>query len=112
LTRLSGDEFTSEAGFIGMSAQWWTSDRLTLEGGMGVGYLQTGERKGKRGWFSEDGLWQNTEEFKAGFAMQLGAGFSLFQGESHSLRAGLEYTPIFTEHSHHIFGVVLGYQHF
>ena len=104
LTRGPGDDFSSEGGFAGISGQWWINDRATLEGGMGLGYIRTGETR------TRDESFENVADFDGGFALLLAAGYSLFHGTKHSLRAGLEYTPIFVEGSHHILSFVIGYQ--
>lgn len=81
------------SGVVGTTVQYWASDGLTLEGGLGLGY------------------WRTADEFDRGLGLILGIGAVVFKKGTHNLVVGAEYAPAFTESATvHNFGITFGYQ--
>lgn len=103
LARLSGTsasydtafgEISQTSGVFGPSVQYWTSDKVYVEGGVGFGY-----------WNIEDGN-------DRGLGLILGAGYTVWNRGKHNLQVGVEYAPVFTDTKVHNFGFTFGYQLF
>lgn len=83
------------SGVLAPTLQYWANDRVSLEGGVGMGF------------------WNAEGESSTGVGLILGVGFTLFNRGKHNLQLGLEYAPAFTEPgSVHNFGITFGYQLF
>ena len=82
------------SGVIGPTLQYWATDKVSVEGGGGVGY------------------WSVEDESDRGFGLILGVGYSVWNRGKHNLQVGLEYAPVFTEGTVHNFGFTIGYQLF
>ena len=83
------------SGVGAVAVQYWPSERVNLEGGLGFGF------------------WDIEETGEAGFGIMLGVGFPIFtsQGGGHSLQFGLEYAGAFTDPEPiHNFGLTFGWQ--
>lgn len=82
------------SGVIGSTLQYWATDKVSLEGGAGLG------------------MWSVEDESDRGFGLILGVGYTVWNRGKHSLQVGLEYAPVFTEGTVHNFGFTIGYQLF
>jgi hypothetical protein len=82
------------SGVFGGSLQYWTSDKVYVEGGVGVG------------------LWSVEDESERGLGLILGAGYTIWNRGRHNLQVGVEYAPVFTDSKIHNFGFTVGYQMF
>ena len=103
LGRLSGTNVSYEtpfgdvgqvSGVVGATLQYWTSDKVYLEGGAGVGF------------------WSVEDESDRGLGLILGAGYTIWNRGKHNLQVGVEYAPVFTDGKIHNFGFTIGYQLF
>lgn len=84
---------TQSSGFAGPALQYWTSDRLALEAGLGLGF------------------WDVEGTNDSGLGALLGATYVFWTNGGHSLSVGAEYAPAFTDpDTVHNFGVVFGWQ--
>ena len=82
------------SGVFGGSLQYWTSDKMYVEGGVGVGF------------------WSVEEESEKGLGLILGAGYTVWNRGKHNVQVGVEYAPVFTDSKIHNFGFTIGYQMF
>ena len=83
------------SGVFAPTLQYWASDKVNLEGGVGAG------------------VWNADDESEVGVGLILGVGFTLWNRGKHNLQLGLEYAPAFTEPGAvHNFGITFGYQLF
>lgn len=82
------------SGVVGGTLQYWTSDKVYLEGGAGLGF------------------WSVEDESDQGFGLILGAGYTIWNRGKHNLQVGVEYAPVFTDGKIHNFGFTIGYQLF
>ena len=83
------------SGVFAPTLQYWASDKVYLEGGVGAGV-----------WVAED-------ESNSGLGLILGAGFTVWNRGKHNLQLGFEYAPAFTDPGTvHNFGITFGYQLF
>ncbi len=82
------------SGVIGSTLQYWATDKVSLEGGAGLG------------------LWSVEDESDRGFGLILGVGYTVWNRGKHNLQVGLEYAPVFTDGTVHNFGFTIGYQLF
>ena len=87
-------DFRQVSGVVGATLQYWTSDKVYLEGGAGVG------------------VWSADDESDKGFGLILGAGYTVWNRGKHNLQVGVEYAPAFTDGAVHNFGITFGYQLF
>ena len=88
-------DFKQVSGVLAPTLQYWASDKVNLEGGVGVG------------------VWNAEGESDRGLGLILGVGFTVFNRGKHNLQLGLEYAPAFTEPGTvHNFGITFGYQLF
>ena len=102
LGRFSGTSATFDAsggarqmsGVWGGTVQFWMNNWASVEFGGGYGR-----------WSDE---FNDSED---GFGLITAFHASVFQRGSHHIRAGVEYTPVFTEVNVHNLGVVVGYQY-
>ena len=86
-------ELDQLSGVVGTTVQYWATDRLTIEGGGGVGF------------------WRTEDENERGFGLILGVGAVVFKKGTHNLVVGAEYAPGFTDSGTvHNFGITFGYQ--
>lgn len=87
-------DFGQVSGVGGGSLQYWLSDRVSVETGVGLG------------------LWQTTDDdSESGVGLILGASTIVFQRGHHILQLGVEYAPAFTESGTvHNLGFTFGYQ--
>jgi hypothetical protein len=76
--------------------QYWATDRLTMEFGLGFGIVDS-----ESAWDAERGM-----------GMLVGAAYSVLLREKHSLQVGVEYTPVFRDRSDtvHSIGFNVGFQ--
>ncbi len=87
--------YRSVAGIGGVSLQYWVNDRLSIEGGPGVGFRST----------------EIDDEIVQGLGLFFGAGYAFFNKGKSNLHIGLEYAPAFLDDGTvHNLGVTLGYQ--
>lgn len=85
-------EVVSGAG--GVSVQYWPSDFVNLEGGVGFGFANSDPGTDERG-----------------FGLILGAGFSFFHRAKNSLQVGVEYAPVFLDGGNvHNVSIAFGWQ--
>jgi hypothetical protein len=85
--------FNQTSGFGGPVLQYWVTDKVNLEGGVGAGF-----------WTIED-------ENDAGLGIMLGAGFVFFNSGRHNLQVGLEYAGAFVDpETIHNVGINFGWQ--
>lgn len=82
------------SGVVGPVAQYWTSDKVYVQGGVGIGW------------------WKVEDESEQGLGLILGAGFTVWNRGKHNLQVGVEYLPVFTDSKIHNFGITFGYQLF
>jgi Outer membrane protein beta-barrel domain len=82
------------SGVVGPSLQYWTSDKVYVEGGVGIG------------------IWNVEDESDQGLGLILGAGFTVWNRGKHNLQVGFEYAPVFTDAKIHNIGITFGYQLF
>ena len=82
------------SGVVAPVVQYWTSDKVYVQGGAGLGY------------------WNVEGESDKGLGLILGAGFTVWNNGKHNLQVGVEYVPVFTDSKIHNFGVTFGYQLF
>jgi hypothetical protein len=83
------------SGVFAPTLQYWASDKVYLEGGVGAGV-----------WVAED-------ESNSGLGLILGAGFTVWNRGKHNLQLGFEYAPAFTDPGTvHNVGITFGYQLF
>ena len=82
------------SGVIGPTLQYWTSDKLSLEGGAGIG------------------VWSVDGESERGLGLILGVGYTVWNRGKHNLQLGVEYAPVLTDSAVHNFGITFGYQLF
>jgi len=103
LGRLSGTNASYEtpfgdvgqvSGVLGGTVQYWTSDKVYVEGGAGLGF------------------WSVEDESDRGLGLILGAGYTIWNSGKHNLQVGVEYAPVFTDSKIHNFGFTIGYQLF
>ena len=87
-------DFGQVSGVLGGTLQYWTSDKLYVEGGAGMG------------------LWNADGDSERGLGLILGAGYTVWNRGKHNLQVGVEYAPVFTENAVHNFGITFGYQLF
>jgi len=86
--------FSQVSGFAGPAVQHWVSDRLALEGGLGLGL------------WSIDGGGDDR-----GVGLLFGATYAFWTNGGHSLNLGLEYAPAFADpETVHNVGLVFGWQ--
>ena len=86
-------ELDQLSGVVGTTVQYWATDRLTIEGGAGVGF------------------WRTEDENERGFGLILGVGAVVFKKGTHNLVVGAEYAPGFMDSGTvHNFGITFGYQ--
>lgn len=86
-------EVTQTSGFAGPAVQYWASDRLALEGGVGLGF------------------WDVEGVNETGLGALLGATYVFWTNGGHSLGVGVEYAPAFTDpNTVHNVGLVFGWQ--
>ena len=92
-TTVSYDGGTQTSGTVGPTIQYWVSDKLNVEGGVGIG------------------LWDFEGANDTALGLILGVGYSIWNNEGNSLYLGAEYAPAFTSPSTvHNFGIVFGWQ--
>jgi hypothetical protein len=93
-TNVSYDGGRQTSGTAGATLQYWVNDRVNVEGGVGIGF-----------WNFENG------GDDTGLGLVLGAAYSIWNNERHSLSVGIEYAPAFTDpETVHNFGLVFGWQ--
>ena len=81
------------SGVGGPALQHWVNDRLSIEGGAGIGFWDVG------------GISSTS------FGLILGASYAFFRRGRHNLSIGIEYAPAFTDPATvHNVGVVFGWQ--
>lgn len=81
------------SGVGAVSAQYWATDKLSLEGGVGFGF------------------WTVEGSNDTGAGIVLAAGYSVFNRGKHNLSIGVEYAPAFTDpDTVHNIGIVFGWQ--
>lgn len=84
----------SVSGVGGPAIQYWVSDYVNVEGGLGFGIANTDP---------------GTEE--SGFGVILGVGFSFFHRGKNSLQIGVEYAPVFVDTGNvHNVSIAFGWQ--
>lgn len=84
----------SVSGVGGPAIQYWVSDYVNVEGGLGLGIANTDP---------------GTEE--SGFGVILGVGFSFFHRGKNSLQIGVEYAPVFIDAGNvHNVSIAFGWQ--
>lgn len=87
-------DFRQVSGVAGGSIQYWTSDRVNIEAGIGLGFW--------RDEFYDD---------DQGFGIILAVNGVLARSGGHNLIAGVDYSPAFTgSGTVHNFGFTVGYQ--
>jgi hypothetical protein len=83
------------SGVFAPTLQYWASDKMYLEGGVGAG------------------VWNAEGDSNQGLGLILGAGFTMWNRGKHNLQVGFEYAPAFTDPGTvHNFGITIGYQLF
>ncbi len=84
------------AGVGVLDVQYWATDRFTMEFGAGFGFVDS------------EASW----DMDRGFGMLAGIGYSVLLREKHSLQIGVEYAPVFRDHSDtvHSIGFNVGFQ--
>jgi hypothetical protein len=89
------DDLGQISGVFAPTVQYWPSDKLYLEGGVGAG------------------VWVADDESDRGLGLILGAGYTIWNRGKHNLQIGFEYAPAFTDPGTvHNFGITFGYQLF
>lgn len=92
-TNVSYDSFRQISGVGALAVQYWVTDRLNLEGGVGGGF------------------WDDEDTSETGLGVVVGAGLVIFNSGRHNIQLGVEYAPAFTEpETVHNVGITLGYQ--
>lgn len=92
-TNVSIGPVRQTSGFVGPSLQYWTSDRVSLEGGVGLGF------------------WDIEGVNESGLGILLGFGYTIVNNGRHNLHIGMEYAPAFTDpDAVHNLGLVFGWQ--
>jgi hypothetical protein len=82
------------SGVAGPAIQYWTSDRVNIEAGIGVGF------------------WQTALADDTGLGLILSTNGVVFSQGRHSLQFGVEYAPVFVESGTiHNVGFTFGYQY-
>ena len=82
------------SGVFGATMQYWPSDRVNVEGGVGFG------------------VWADSFEAEGGLGLILGANGVVFNRGKHYLQVGVEYAPVFANSlTMHNVGVTFGYQY-
>ena len=87
-------DFSQTSGVVAPILQYWTSDKVYVQGGVGLGW------------------WRVDEDSDRGLGLILGAGYTVWNRGKHNLQVGVEYSPAFTETAVHNFGITFGYQLF
>jgi len=89
------DEFRQVSGVGGASLQYWLSNRVNVEAGVGGGF------------------WSVEDEQDTGAGLILGTAATIFNRGNHNVQVGVEYAPAFTDSGTvHNIGITLGYQLF
>ena len=86
-------DVTQVSGFGGPAVQYWATERVALEGGVGIGF------------------WDIEGTNEGGLGLMLGASYVFWTNGGHSLFVGAEYAPAFTDpETIHNYGLVFGWQ--
>ena len=87
-------DYGQAAGVAAPTVQYWLSDRVNIEAGVGWGF-----------WSAD------TDENETGLGVILGAGMTIVNRGKHNLQFGVQYSPAFTEPGTvHNLGFTIGYQ--
>jgi hypothetical protein len=87
------DTLTLVSGVLGPTVQYWVSDRINIQGGVGPAF------------------WDEAFSRETGFGVIVGMGAVVLSKGKHSLQVGVEYAPAFTDSATvHNLGVTFGYQ--
>ena len=89
----SFDSVTLLSGVLGPTVQYWVSDRINIQGGVGPSF------------------WEEGSSRETGLGLIVGMGAVVYSKRKHSLQVGVEYAPAFTDSATvHNLGVTFGYQ--
>ena len=90
-------ERTQTAGLLGASLQYWPMDKLYVEAGPGIGFLDRDFSSG----------------YHLGVGVLVGTGVTVYNRGNHNIQLGVEYAPaVLVGDTIHNLGVTIGYQLF